>query len=71
MPEETSESVKLAVRRFLLSLDANDRTNLKEIVMAAWDNYVTVPGPDKLIKKQLRPSVEKSVDNVINDLLSW
>lgn len=62
---------KAKLKAFVAGLDTNDRQRLKELGMAAFDEYVTeVPGPNKFVKSKIRPSVEVALENAIADLLS-
>lgn len=69
--EETVSEVKIKAQAFLAGLDANDREKLKQLGMAAFEQYVTeLPGPNEFIKGKIRPSVETAIDNLIADWCS-
>lgn len=60
--------VKQKAREFLAGLDTLDRDRLKQLGMAAFEQYVTeLPGPNEFIKGKIRPSVETAIDNLIAD----
>lgn len=61
-----------AIAAFLEGLDATDRSRLKAVIMGAYDEHAnSFPGPDALVKKTVRPHVEKFAESLVNDLTRW
>lgn len=60
---------KEAIAKYFHAHDSNMRSLLSGIVLAAYDQYVTVPGPDRLIKATFRPYVAKAIDAAITDIV--
>lgn len=56
-------TVKAAVKNLLVK----SKNEIREIAIAAYDQYVTVPGPDRFIKSTFRGYVVKAIDNAIAD----
>lgn len=63
---------KKAVAEFLAGLDANDKDRLKNVLVQAFEQYVTeLPGPNQFVKSKLRPGVATAAENAVNDWCSW
>lgn len=63
---------KKAAAEFLSGLDANDKDRLKNVLVQAFEQYVTeLPGPNQFVKDKLRPGVATAAENAVNDWCSW
>jgi hypothetical protein len=52
-----------AIAKLVSTFDANQRAILENEVLRAFDEHVTVPGPDGFVKGKLRPKLQESLEN--------
>jgi len=55
------------LKKLVATLDANQRAIIVAAALEAFDQHVTVPGPDNFIKNKIRPHLRQSIENFLTN----